>query len=117
MRTRRQLRVGELLREEISSLIQQEMRDPRLGFVTVTSVEVSSNLRHAHVYVSIIGDPEATAEALAALDGARGFFRHELGARLSLRYVPDVAFHLDKSIERGQHVLDLLDKVSGNHEA
>lgn len=116
MRSRRQLRMGELLREEISLLIQREMRDPRLGFVTITAVEVSPNLRHAQAYVSIIGDSEVTGETLTVLNGARSFFRRELGARLSLRRVPDVTFHLDDSLERGQRVFDLLDKVSGGDE-
>jgi ribosome-binding factor A len=111
MPTRRQERVADLLQEEISDLLQREVRDPRLEFVTVTAVKVSSDLRHARVYVSLLGSEEEQQAALVGLQHAAGFLRHELGARLSLRRVPDLAFVLDESIERGQRILELLDQL------
>lgn len=111
MPTRRQERVADLLQEEISDLLQREVRDPRLEFVTVTAVKVSSDLCHAWVYVSLLGSEEEQQAALVGLQHAAGFLRHELGARLSLRRVPDLAFVLDESIERGQRILELLDQL------
>jgi ribosome-binding factor A len=111
MPTRRQERVADLLQEEISGLLQREVRDPRLEFVTVTAVKVSPDLRHARVYVSLLGSEEEQQAALVGLRHATGFLRHELGARLSLRLVPDLTFVLDESIERGQRILELLHQL------
>lgn len=111
MPTRRQERVADLLQEEISDLLQRKMRDPRLEFVTVTAVKVSSDLRHARVYVSLLGSEEERQAALAGLQHAAGFLRHELWASLSLRRVPELTFVLDESIERGQRILELLDQL------
>jgi len=110
--TRRQRQVAELIHEEISLLIQRRARDPRLKLVTVTGVEVSSDLRLAHVYVSVLGDDDEVKHALASLRHAAGFFRHELAASLSLRYLPEVNFRLDDSVQRGLRVDQLLDALS-----
>lgn len=109
--TRRQRRINELLREEISTLLLREARDPRLAHVTVTDVEISSDLGHARVYISVIGDQHAKVEALAGLEHATSFLKRGLAARVSLRRVPDLSFHLDDSIERGQRILELLDQL------
>lgn len=111
MATRRQRQVAELLHEEISLLIQQRARDPRLGFVTVTDVEVSPDLRLAHVYVSILGSEEDVKQSLESLKRAAGFFRRELGTSLSLRYLPELDFRLDDSLERGLRIDQLLDSL------
>jgi ribosome-binding factor A len=108
MTTRRQKRVAELLHEELSLLIQQRASDPRLAFVTVTGAEITPNLRRADVYVSILGDDETRQAALAALTNAIGFFRHELAAALDLRFVPELTFHLDVSLDRAERIDDLL---------
>ena len=108
MFTRRQRRVGELLHEELGDLLQKKIRDPRLAFVTITTVEMSPDLRRAHVFVSSLGDQEAM---LAGLRHASGFLRRELGQRLSLRYIPDLTFHLDDSLERGERILRLLQEI------
>ncbi len=115
MPSRRQRRVSDLVQKEISELLQKKVSDPRLSFVTVTAVEVSADLRQAHIYVSTVGDQEARQEMLAALKHATGFLRHELGPRLALRYVPSLTFHLDDSLERSQRIMQLLDKLEGNH--
>lgn len=114
MPSRRQRRVSELIQEEISELLQKKVSDPRLSFVTVTAVEISADLRQAHIYVSTMGDQAARREMLAGLKHATGFLRHELGARLALRYVPNLTFHLDDSLERSQRILQLLDQLEGD---
>lgn len=108
MPTRRQKRVGELLHEELSDLLQKKVMDPRIGFVTVTAVEVSPDLRWARVFVTSLGDQKALLEGLRH---ASGFLRRELGQRLSLRYVPDLTFHLDDSFERASRVLNLIQEI------
>jgi ribosome-binding factor A len=115
MPSRRQRRVSELVQKEISDLLQKKVSDPRLSFVTVTAVKVSADLRQAHVYVSTIGDQETRREMLAGLKHASGFLRHELAARLALRYVPGLTFHLDDSLERSQRIMQLLDQLEGNN--
>ncbi|OLD61313.1 MAG: ribosome-binding factor A [Armatimonadetes bacterium 13_1_40CM_3_65_7] len=87
------------------------MKDPRIGFVSVTDVELSADLRHAKVFVSILGDAEAKAETMATLGNAQGFVRRELARRIRLRYIPAVHFRLDESIERGVRVQHLLRHV------
>ena len=96
-------------------MLQKKVGDPRLSFVTVTAVEISADLRQAHIYVSTMGDQEARREMLAGLKHATGFLRHELGARLALRYVPNLTFHLDDSLERSQRILHLLDQLEGDN--
>jgi ribosome-binding factor A len=109
--TRRQRQVAELLHEEISILIQRRARDPRMGFVTVTGVEMTPDLRVAHVYVSVLGSDDDVRQSLQSLRHAAGFFRHELGASLSLRYLPELNFRSDDSLARGLRVDQLLDSL------
>ena len=105
-------RLRELFKEEISIILQREMKDPRIGFVSITDVELSQDLRHAKVFVSILGDAEAKTKTMAGLGNARGFVRKELGRRIRLRYTPEVMFRLDDSIERGVRVQRLLRQVA-----
>jgi ribosome-binding factor A len=109
--TRRQRQVAELLHEELSVLIQRRARDPRLGFVTVTGVEMSPDLRVAHVYVSVLGDDDDVKQSLQGLRRAAGFFRRELGSSLSLRYLPELNFRSDDSLARGLRIDQLLDSL------
>jgi ribosome-binding factor A len=109
--TRRQRQVAELLHEEISLLIQRRVRDPRLGFVTVTGVEMSPDLRVAHVYVSVLGSDDEAQASLDSLSRAAGFFRRELGASLSLRYLPELNFRPDDTLERALRIDQLLDSL------
>ena len=111
MDDRRQRQVAELLHQEISLLIQSQVDDPRLGLVTVTDVDVTPDLRLAHVYVSVLGGDDEVKQALAGLKSATGFFRHELGSALSLRFIPELSFRLDKSLEQGLHIDQLLDSL------
>jgi ribosome-binding factor A len=109
--TRRQRQVAELLHEEISMLLQQRVDDPRLALVTVTGVEVTPDLRVAHVYVSIMDDDVEVKETLAGLKRAAGFLRRELATFVSLRYTPELHFRLDNSLEQGLRIDRLLDSL------
>jgi ribosome-binding factor A len=105
-------RLRELFKEEISLILQREMKDPRIGFVSITDVELSQDLRHAKVFVSILGDADVKATTMTTLGNAQGFIRRELGRRIRLRYTPAVLFKLDDSIERGVRVQHLLRQVT-----
>jgi ribosome-binding factor A len=108
MATRRQKQVSSLIQEDLGDLLEKKVRDPRLDFVTITGVEVSPNLRQAHIYVSTLGNQQ---EAMEGFDHAVGFLRRELGSRLALRYVPELIFHLDTSLERGERIDQLLEEI------
>jgi len=109
--SRRTERVNQLLREEISELLRQA-KDPRLdSFVTVTEVNITPDLRHAKVFVSILGDEKEQERVLAGLAAASGFLRRQLAPRLTMRFVPELAFLRDDSIERGSHLLQLIDQI------
>jgi ribosome-binding factor A len=105
----RLLRVNQLIREEISHLIQRELKDPRLGFVTVTEVDVSKDLRTAKVYVSVLGSETELQASLQALESARGFIRNWLVPRLRLRAVPHFTFHPDRSMAHAAHIQTVLE--------
>ncbi len=107
---RRQARVAELLREEVAEILQK-MKDPRVGFASVTRVEVSPDLRHARVMVSVLGDSEAREKTMAAMERAKGHVRAALAERLHLRFVPEVVFCLDRSLEYGARVQELLREI------
>ena len=104
-------RVDELLRQEIGALLAKEVADPRIGFATITDVETSPDLRHAKVWVSVIGQKGDRDETLRALQNAMPFIRHELGRRLRIRRIPDLHVRLDDSAERGTRVLHLLSEL------
>ncbi len=108
-------RLDELLQQEISRILAREVQDPRIGFVTVTRVEVTPDLRHARVWVSIIGQPGERKEAFRALGRAMPFVRHELGV-LRLRRIPELHLLLDDSIERGTRVMQILDDLEEGRE-
>jgi ribosome-binding factor A len=99
--------VGDLIRAELAGLIQRDLRDPRVGFVTLTAVRLSPDLRSARVYVSVLEESRED-EAIQALGRASGFLRRELAARLQLRNVPSLAFHADPSLRRGARIEELL---------
>lgn len=107
----RQKRVGDLLRAEISEIVQMKMRDPRLGFLTVTDVSVSRDLRHASVFVSVLGKEKDGSASLGILNRAAGFVRSELGSRVELKHIPELRFKIDKSAERGVRISEMLKKV------
>ena len=112
MQGKRAERVGALIKEEVSHLILRSLKDPRIGFVTVTRVRVSDDLRQARIYVSSAGGGKARqGEALLGLKSAAGFLRGELTRRLRLRYAPEIAFFLDDSLEEELHLAELLRQI------
>ena len=107
----RQARVEELIRQEVCEILRGKVSDPRVGFVSLTGVEVSPDLENASIYVSILGDEKKKNDALHGLYSATSFIRGELGHRLELRIVPKVRFFRDDSLERGSRVLGLINKL------
>ena len=104
-------RVGDLVRAEVSDLMLRGLKDPRIGFASVTEVRVSPDLRHARVYISVLGDDSKVRSALAGLRSASGYIQRELGSRLRLRYTPKLTFIHDESIERAAHMDELFRKL------
>jgi ribosome-binding factor A len=111
---RRIARVAELIKREVSQMLLNGIKDDRVGagMVSVTDVDVSGDLQHAKVYVSIYGTEEAKAQTMAGLKSATGYVRSELGHRIRLRRTPEVVFQEDRSIERGTRVLSLINQLS-----
>src|SRR5438445_12653050 len=101
-------RLNALLQGELGTLISEELRDPRIAFTTVTSVEITDDLRSARVYVSVLGDEDSAKKTMAALEDAKPYVRHELGSRTDLRFVPELTFVPDRSAERAVRVARLL---------
>jgi ribosome-binding factor A len=111
MASTRLQRIARLLKEELSLIIRREIDDPRLGLITITGVEVTPDLRIAHVYISVYGEPEAQAASMSVLERASKFLRGALGRTIELRYTPELHFHLDTSIERGARIFELLHEI------
>ncbi|MGI6449811.1 MAG: 30S ribosome-binding factor RbfA [Desulfitobacteriia bacterium] len=112
MAKHRPFRLAEAIKVEVSKIIHEDLKDPRLGFVTVTAVEVSEDLRYAKVFVSIMGQEPDVKNSMEVLTRASGYFRSELGKILRLRYTPEISFKYDQSIEHGAHISKLLREVS-----
>src|SRR5205807_2601056 len=111
----RQEKLGELIAVELSDLMRTRLKDPRVGFASITHVEVSGDLRHAKIFVSVMGSEGAQQETIKALKHAAGFLRHELAGRLTLRYMPEIVFKLDTSIVQGARILELIKKSEQEH--
>lgn len=112
-------RVGDQLQKELAVLIQREVKDPRLGMVTVSGVTVSRDLGYADVYVTLLGEdsPERVKENLKVLRQAGGFLRSQIARRIKLRHVPELRFHYDESVVRGQRLSSLIEQaVSSDRE-
>ena len=117
MQGKRLERVNQLIKEEISMLLQRELKDPRLGFVTVTEVDVTPDLKRAKVYVSVLGPEERWAASLAALASARGFVWNWLRRHLDLRVTPEIEFRPDRSMEHAAHIQSLLAELRARADA
>jgi len=104
-------RVAEQMKKELADIIRNEIKDPRVGFVTVTKVELSSDLKYARVFVSVLGRGESGDQSLQALNKATGFIRSELGRRIRLRCTPEISFKPDQSIEHGIRISRLLTEL------
>lgn len=105
-------RVAHALQREISDILRNDIKDPRVGFVSITDVEVSPDMRQAKVYFSVMGDADDKRRAKEGLQSGSGFIRTEVARRIRLRHAPEITFHLDESIERGVRVIDLMNKLS-----
>ncbi|MAF86011.1 MAG: ribosome-binding factor A [Dehalococcoidales bacterium] len=115
--THRIERLNQLIRQEISELLHRQVKDPRLGgFVAVTEISTSLDLKYAKIFVCRIDGAEEKQETLSALTGASGFLRKELAKRLKVRRIPELRFEWDDSIERGSHLLNLIDKTRLDRE-
>lgn len=108
MQGRRLGRLGGQIQEEISDIIARKLKDPRVGFVTLTGVKVSPDLSYASVYVSVMGSQQEIDNTLAGLEGAKSFIRSELARRLSVKHTPELRFHLDDSLAKGAHIDEIL---------
>ena len=113
----KQLRIEklqELIKQEMSKMLLTDLKDPRIGFVTVTDVEMTGDLREAKIYVSIMGGAEQVKSSLEGLQSALGFIRREIGQRVRLRFTPEISFALDTSLDYGDHIQKLLLQVEGD---
>jgi ribosome-binding factor A len=111
---RRSEQIGKLITKEISELLEREVNDPRLrnDLISITGASVSPDLKYAKVFVSILGGETNKRDMLAGLNSASGFLRKELSSHLRLRYIPQLSFHYDNSIERGARLLNLIEQAS-----
>ncbi len=107
-------RLRELIKSEFGQILQRDLKDPRIGFVSVTDVELSNDYGHVKIFVSIMGDDEAKRLTMEGLESAKGFIRTELGKRIRLRHTPEVHLIADNSIERGSRIFQLLEEVKKN---
>ena len=112
----RMRRVDEAVREVLSDAIAKDLLDPRVGFVTLTAVKTSPDLRHARVYVSVLGDDATRSQTLDGLRSAHGFLQGRVAAELSLKHTPALTFEYDESIDRGMRISRLIDDVSTHPE-
>ncbi|HZU13039.1 MAG TPA: 30S ribosome-binding factor RbfA [Chloroflexota bacterium] len=108
MSERRQQRVAAEIERRASTFIREELKDPRLGFLTITGVDVNADLTHAIIHVSVLGSEEEQEQTLEALRRAKGLIKRDIGDWLRIRTTPDLTFKLDNSLERGARILDLM---------
>ena len=108
MRFKRSEKLGDLIREEISQILIKELKDPRIGFATITKVDISDDLREAKVYYSIFGDEREKTASYEGLQSAKGFIKRELGRRVRMKYMPEINFIFDDSLEYGSRIEELL---------
>ncbi len=104
-------RVGEQIQRELAALIQSALKDPRLGMISVSAVSVSRDFGHARVYVSVLGSEEQTTESMRVLNHAAGYLRHKLGRSMHMRVIPELHFHLDRSLEEGARIGALINRA------
>lgn len=109
-------RVGEQIKKELSLILQTEFKDPRLGFITVTGVDVTNDLSQAKVYLSVLGSDEQKEDTLKALAKGTGFLRGELGRRIRLRHIPELIFKFDSSVEYGSRIDKLLHQINNGEQ-
>ncbi len=109
--SRRPQRLALQIQHEVSLMISRDLKDRRIGFVTVTGVRISPDLRHARIFVSLMGTEAEKKGSIEALNHAAGWIRHELGQRIRMKFLPDIVFDTDSSQEYGEHIDRLLDEI------
>lgn len=112
MSENRARKLAEIIKEQISDILATRMKDPRLGFTTVTAVEVTRDLRYCKVFVSILGSQEEIEQSMATLVSASGFIRTELGSRIRVKHVPEIRFVRDQALEHSMHINKLLHQLN-----
>ncbi len=117
MEFKRSKRVGGILLQEISQILLRDIKDPRIGFATLTGIEVSDDLKYAKVFVSILGEEDEKTNALKGLQSASGFIRRELGSRIRLRSIPELIFKIDTSLEHGAYINKILEDLNRKKSA
>ncbi len=115
-RSQRCHRIGDQLRGEISAMLQRDIKDPRIGFVTIMDVEVSPDLSHATVYFTVFGSEPEKAETLAGLQSTASFMRREMGRRLHLKRIPQLHFRYDKTTDKGAHMEEIFGQIKREEE-
>ena len=110
-------RVGEQMKKELGEIIGRKIKDPRIGFVTVTDVEVTGDLQQATVYISVLGDEKQAGKYVKGLAKAKGFIRSEIGQRIRLRKTPEILFEFDESIDYGNRIDILLHQIHREEQA
>jgi ribosome-binding factor A len=116
MEGKRSDRVADLVRKEISEMLVRTIKDPRIGFVTITRVTVTEDCRLARVYYSVVGTIEEKGQATKGLDSAKGYIRRELGHRMKLKYTPELIFQFDPSVEYSIHMEELIHHLQEERE-
>jgi len=116
LQSRRLDRLGGQIQEEVSDIILRKLRDPRIGFVTVTKVRVSADLSYASIYISVMGGAEDIDRSLESLEGASSFIRSEMGRRLKIRHIPEIRFHYDDTEIKGARIDSLLKRLKESRD-
>lgn len=114
--SRRTRQVGDLLQEELNDIIRNEVKDPRVGFFTITRVDVSADLRTATAYISVLGTDDERSDTIRALESASGFIRRMLKPRLRMRQIPEIAFHDDRSMEYAQTITVAINRLKQDEQ-
>ena len=112
MASKRVERVSNLLKKEVAQMLTKEVKDPRIGMVTITGAKVSRDLRHAHIYYSVVGSEKEIRDSAIGLKQATNFIQRQLGRRIRLRYTPIIDFQFDHSLEYGGHIEKILQSIS-----
>ena len=115
MTTRQEKLVG-VLKEEVSEILRREIKDPRLGFFTIIDAEITSDLQHAKVFVSIMGTEEERKQSMEVLKHAQHFVRQEFGKRVRMKVLPDIQFFRDETVDKGVRMLELLEEIKRDEE-
>ena len=108
---KRAVRVGDQILREMAALLMQKVKDPRVKGITLTGIHLSNDLKKARVYYSVLGDDQAVLEAQTGLESAKGFIKREIGFRLALKYMPDIVFKYDPTLEMGDHMEKLFETL------